>query len=201
MSTDPHSTPVTRGRGLLETVLSRLRARKANALIPDGLRQGAILDVGCGSFPFFLTHTNFRQKFAIDQLPASVPDEQITWHVCNLNETPTLPFKEGELNVITLLAVAEHIRPESLEAILKESYRVLKPGGRVILTTPAGWTDGLLKLLARLGFVSREEINEHVMGYSEALLAWHFGRAGFAIDNFRVGTFELGMNLWAMAER
>ncbi|QYK50556.1 MAG: class I SAM-dependent methyltransferase [Anaerolineales bacterium] len=201
MSTDPHNTPVTRGHGLLETFLSRMRAKRANSLIPDELRQGAILDVGCGSFPFFLTHTNFKQKFAIDQLPASVPDEQITWHVRNLNETPSLPFKDGELSVITLLAVAEHIRPESLAAILKEAYRVLKPGGRVILTTPAGWTDSLLKFLARLGFVSREEINEHVIGYSKPLLAWHFGRAGFAIDNFRVGTFELGMNLWAMAER
>lgn len=201
MSTDPHNTTVTRGHGLLEGFLSRMRANKANALIPDRLRGGAVLDIGCGSFPFFLSNTQFAQKFAIDQLPPSVADEQITWHVRNLNQTPSLPFKDGELSVITLLAVAEHIHPDSLAAILKEAYRVLKPGGRVILTTPAGWTDGLLKFMARVGLVSSEEIDEHVIGYTKGLLAAQLSGAGFAADKFKVGTFEFGLNLWAMAER
>lgn len=201
MSSDPHTTTVTRGHGLLESFLSRLRADKANSLITDEMRRGAILDIGCGSFPYFLTNTQFKQKFAMDQLPPSTPHADITWHVRNVNEDARLPFKAGELNAITLLAVAEHIHPESLATILKEAYRVLQPGGRVILTTPNGWTDGLLKFMARVGLVSREEIDEHVMEYSEALLAWHLGRAGFAIDKFHVGTFEFGLNLWAMAER
>ncbi|UYN91036.1 MAG: class I SAM-dependent methyltransferase [Anaerolineales bacterium] len=201
MSTDSHNTTVTRGHGLLEGFLSRMRANKANSLIPDELRSGAVLDIGCGSFPFFLSNTKFAQKFAIDQLPPSVADEHITWHVRNLNETPSLPFKDGKLSVITLLAVAEHIHPDSLAAILKEAHRVLKPGGRVILTTPAGWTDGLLKFMARVGLVSSEEIDEHVIGYTKALLAAQLSGAGFAADKFKVGTFELGVNLWAMAER
>lgn len=196
-----HTTTVTRGHGLLESFLSRMRAQKANALIPHELRQGAVLDIGCGSFPYFLSNTQFQQKFAIDQLPPSVPDEHITWHVRNLNETPSLPFADGQLSVVTLLAVAEHIHPDSLGAILKEAYRVLRPGGRVIITTPAGWTDGLLKFMARVGLVSREEIDEHVIGYSLPLLAWQFGRAGFAIDKIQLGYFEMGLNLWALAER
>lgn len=201
MSNDPHTTTVTRGHGLLEGLLSRLRANKANSLIPDELRRGAVLDIGCGSFPFFLTHTDFERKYAIDQLPPSVPDKDITWHVRNLNEAPGLPFKDGELSVITLLAVAEHIHPDSLAATLKEAYRVLQPGGRVILTTPAGWTDGLLKFMARVGLVSREEIDEHVIGYTKRLLADQLSRAGFASQKFKVSTFEFGLNLWAMAER
>jgi len=201
MSTDSHNTTVTRGHGLLEGFLSRMRANKANSLIPDELRRGAVLDIGCGSFPFFLSNTEFAHKFAIDQLPPSVNDARITWHVRNLNETPSLPFKDGELSAITLLAVAEHIHPDSLAAILKEAHRVLKPGGRVILTTPAGWTDGLLKFMARVGLVSSEEIDEHVIGYTKALLAAQLSGAGFAADKFKVGTFELGVNLWAMAER
>lgn len=199
MSDDPHNTTVTRGHGLLESFLSRMRANKANSLIPDRLRKGTVLDIGCGSFPYFLTHTEFEQKFAVDQLAPSVPDESITWHVRNLNETPSLPFDDGSLSVITLLAVAEHIQPESLAGILKEAYRVLKPGGRVILTTPAGWTDGLLKFMARVGLVSSEEIDEHVIGYTKPLLAEQLERAGFT--TFKVGTFEFGLNLWAMAER
>jgi Methylase involved in ubiquinone/menaquinone biosynthesis len=36
-----------------------------------------------------------------------------------------------------MLAVFEHIEPFKIENSLKEIYRILKPGGRFILTTPA----------------------------------------------------------------
>ena len=65
------SSPVTdfqptRGKGLLEPSLARLRANRANQLIPKSLRDGRILDIGCGSYPYFLSHTSFQEKFAID---------------------------------------------------------------------------------------------------------------------------------------
>ena len=63
------STPLTRGKGLLEPTLARLRTQRANNLIPRDLRAGRILDIGCGSFPYFLAHTAFEEKFAVDQLP------------------------------------------------------------------------------------------------------------------------------------
>lgn len=57
----------TRGHGLLEPILSKLSARRANQLIPSQLRNGRILDIGCGSYPYFLSHTSFADKFSIDQ--------------------------------------------------------------------------------------------------------------------------------------
>jgi SAM-dependent methyltransferase len=194
-------TKVTRGHGLLEPLLSRKRAAKANNLISQELRGGRILDVGCGSYPYFLAHTAFKEKFAIDQLPPSVKQNEINWHVLNLNEAPKLPFADGFFSVVTLLAVAEHVNPISLERLLGEAHRVLQPGGRVILTTPAAWSDGLLKFMARVGLVSAEEIDEHVFAYTLPLLGWYFGRAGFAMQQVHFGYFEFGLNLWAMAER
>lgn len=198
MSEQP--TNVTRGHGLLEPFLSRKRASMANSLIPTEMRNGRILDVGCGSYPYFLSHTAFKEKFAIDQLPPSVQSE-IKWHVLNLNEAPKLPFEDGYFDVVTLLAVAEHVNPTSLEKLLTEAHRALRPGGRIILTTPAAWSDGLLKFMARVGLVSEEEINEHVFAYTLPLLGWYFGRAGFEMKRVRFGYFEMGLNLWAMAER
>lgn len=186
---------------MLEVWLSRQRARKAEQLLPAELREGRILDVGCGSFPQFLTRTRFKEKYAIDQLPAAVPADEIAWYVMDLNASPKLPFADGFLSAVTLLAVAEHIHPDSLTAILREAHRTLRPGGRVVLTTPTARADGLLKLMARLGLVSAEEINEHVYGYSLPLLGWQLGRAGFDMARVHFGTFELGLNLWAMAER
>jgi SAM-dependent methyltransferase len=194
-------TSVTRGKGLLEPFLARKRAATANRLIPAELRNGRILDVGCGSYPYFLSHTSFKEKFAIDQLPPSIEGNEINWHILDLNKEPKLPFEQGYLDVITMLAVAEHLNPSSLEKLLQEAHRTLKPGGRVVITTPAAWSDGLLHLMARMRLVSAEEINEHVYAYTLPLLGWYFGQAGFAMRQVRFGYFEFGLNMWAVAER
>ncbi|HUO86289.1 MAG TPA: class I SAM-dependent methyltransferase [Thermoanaerobaculia bacterium] len=191
----------TRGRGLLEPTLARLRARRANRLIPAELRRGRILDVGCGSYPYFLSHTSFREKLALErQQPADTPPG-IRWLELDLNTTPELPFPDRHLDVVTMLAVVEHLDPASLEVLFADIHRVLRPGGRLIVTTPASWSDGLLKLMARLRLVSAEEIDEHVFAYTQPLLGWFFGRAGFARDRVRFGYFEGWLNLWATADR
>lgn len=191
----------TRGKGLLEPFLARQRASIADRLIPAELRQGRILDIGCGSFPYFLSHTSFKEKFAIDQLPPAQAPEEIQWHTLDLNREPHIPFEDAYFSVISMLAVAEHLNPNSLVELLAEAYRTLQPGGRVVITTPAAWSDGLLKLMARLGLVSAEEIDEHVFAYTLPLLGWYFGRAGFEMQKVRFGYFELGLNMWALAQR
>jgi len=191
----------TRGHGLLEPLLARLRARQAERLIPDRLRRGRILDIGCGSSPYFLAHTYFQEKHAVDQLPPAPGHETILWHTLDLNRDPSLPFEEGHFSVVTMLAVAEHLDPGALERLLIECRRILGEDGRLVLTTPAARADALLRLLARLRLVSPEEIDEHKFAYTPGLLGWYFGRAGFAMTRIAIGHFELGMNLWATADR
>ncbi len=191
----------TRGDGIFEPLLARLRARRANRLIPLSLRQGRILDIGCGSYPYFLSHTHFKEKFAIDQATLTVPLADVHWHTLDLNAEPVLPYEDNFFSVITLLAVIEHLNPASLVRLFQEAYRALQPGGLVILTTPAAWSDGLLRQMARLNLVSGEEIDEHVYAYTLPLVGWYFGKAGFAMDKVHFGYFELFMNMWATAER
>lgn len=197
------SQNVTRGRGLLEPLLAKFRAQRANTLIPPDLRAGRILDIGCGSYPYFLSHTVFQQKFAVDQLPPSEHGQRlnIQWHTLDLNSTPKLPFEDDFFNVVTLLAVVEHLNPNSMAALFTETYRVLQPNGVVIMTTPAAWSDGLLKFMAHIGLVSAEEIREHVFAYTLPLLGWYFGRAGFEMTKVNFGYFELMLNMWAVAKK
>ncbi len=195
------SERATRGHGVLEPLLARLRARRADSLIPAALRSGRVLDIGCGSRPYFLSHTYFVEKYAIDQQPPAPGASDISWHQLDLNHQPEIPFADGFFSVVSLLAVAEHLDPAALERLFLECRRVLAPGGRLVVTTPAAHADGLLHLLARLGLVSREEIDEHKYAYTPALLGWYFGRAGFEMTKVRFGTFELGFNLWATADR
>lgn len=190
----------TRGKGVLEPLLARLRTRQANRLIPARLRKGRILDIGCGSYPYFLSHTLFKEKFAIDQLPANENvSGGIHWHTIDLNSEPQVPFDDDYFNVITMLAVVEHLNPASLTKLFSEAHRTLLPGGMVIITTPAAWSDPLLRWMARLSLVSAEEINEHVFAYTLPLLGWYYGKAGFEMDKVRFGYFEFRLNMWAVA--
>jgi SAM-dependent methyltransferase len=193
----------TRGKGLLEPLLAQLRARRANRLIPNELRNGRILDIGCGSYPYFLSHTEFKQKFAVDQLPPSDHGRRldIEWFTLDLNSTPKLPFEDNFFNAITLLAVVEHLNPASMAALFKETHRALQPGGVVVMTTPAAWSDGILKTMARVNLVSAEEIHEHVYAYTLPLIGWYFGQAGFEMTKVNFGYFEFGLNLWAVARK
>jgi SAM-dependent methyltransferase len=192
---------ITRGWGLLEPWLARLRSDKANKLIPSHLRQGRILDIGCGTFPYFLSHTYFREKYAIDQNNRPDHLNDINWHMLDLNAAPSLPFLENYLNVVTMLAVVEHLDPAALTHLFADIYRVLRPGGVVILTTPSAWSNNLLRYMARLHLVSEQEIQEHVFAYTLPLLGWYFGRAGFPMNSVRFGYFELGLNMWAVAQK
>ncbi len=195
------SDTVTRGHGLLEPFLARKRAQQANRLIPAECRQGRILDIGCGSYPYFLSHTSFTEKFAVDQLAPQTTVEDVRWHVLDLNHAPSLPFNNNFFSVVTLLAVIEHLDPAALQVLFKEIYRVLIPSGRVILTTPAAWSDKLLKWMAGVKLVSAEEIHEHVFAYTLPLIGWYFGTAGFDMSRLSFGYFEMGLNLWAVAEK
>ncbi len=195
---------MTRGKGLLEPLLADLRAQQANKLIPPSHRSGRILDIGCGTYPYFLAHTSFKEKFAIDQIPLperTAQELKIESFTLDLEQKPKLPFEDNFFESVTLLAVVEHLDPALMAMLFKEIYRVLKPQGRVVLTTPAAWSDGLLKFMARINLVSAEEIHEHAYAYTLPLIGWYFGQAGFEMTKVKFGYFEFMLNMWATAEK
>jgi SAM-dependent methyltransferase len=159
------------------------------------------LDIGCGTHPYFLAHTYFREKYAIDQSVAHKDYPEICWFSIDLNKENRLPFDDSFFSAITLLAVVEHLDPENLVLLFGEVYRTLKPGGVAVITTPAAWSNNLLRWMARLNLVSKEEIDEHVFAYTLPLLGWYLGKAGFKMRLVRFGYFEGMLNLWATANR
>ena len=198
---------VTRGHGLLEGFLSRWRARMANKKIPERLRGGRILDIGCGAFPRFLTRVDFSEKYGVDQNPTNqealvdLDGRPITVLVHDIQSGNALPFEKEYFSVITMLAVVEHLDPNALAKRIADIREHLQPGGRLILTTPAGWTHGLLKMMSRVGLVSREEIEEHEFQYSAKELRDVMLQGGFQQDEVKTGFFEMFMNIWCVCEK
>lgn len=192
---------ITRGYGLLEIFLAKKRAKKVNGLIPERLRSGRILDIGCGTIPFFLINTEFEGKYGIDPSVRLNSGRGMILKRFDVEGNARFPFRDNFFDAVTMLAVFEHIEPGRLAGVLREIKRVLKPGGRFIMTTPCPWTDRLLRLMARLGLVSSREMEEHKGAYNRASIARYLGRAGFAQGRMGFGYFELFLNNWAYADK
>ncbi len=195
---------VTRGHGLLEGLLAKLRCRQANRLIFSDLRLGRMLDIGCGSYPLTLKSTAFREKFGLDREVQEGQIEEFRAQGIELRQhdieaDERLPFEDESIDVITILAVVEHLDRPVLSKLCQEAHRVLRPGGQFIATTPASWTGPILTFLAKIGMLSKEEIEEHrdllTRAEMEALL-----RAS-DFSQVRSGLFELGLNSWFLAVR
>ncbi len=199
-------TRATRGHGFLEPFLARKRYRLAQSLIPSDRRNGCIVDIGCGTSPLFLASSDFAEKIGLDKSFNSGivesfagPNFRLIEH--DIEQVGELPLDSNSSDVVTMLAVIEHVEPHRLKFLLAEIYRILKPGGVYILTTPAPWTDGLLRIMARMKLVSSVEIDEHKDAYDRASIFAMLVVAGFREENLRGGYFELGLNVWAAATK
>jgi SAM-dependent methyltransferase len=180
--------------------MATLRARRAERAL-RGAARGRLLDVGCGHYPFFLTRSDFTGRYGLDREPGpqwrDVPGIALT--VADIERTPRLPFRDDTFDAVTMLAVVEHVDEGILAELLADARRVLRAGGRLVITTPPPWSDPVLKGLARLGLSSKTELEEHQAAYTPSGLRRLLASAGFG--RARAGLFELGLNVWATGFR
>jgi uncharacterized protein (TIRG00374 family) len=194
---------VTRGSGLLEQFFSTQRMKKAQKLIKKHDKNGRILDIGCGVYPYFLINTDFEKKFGIDQgiENKTLKQKRIYLKNHNICEDIDIPFEKESFDVITMLAVIEHLEYDQTTEIIKNCYSLLKKSGILIITTPAHWSDPLLKIMAKLNIVSSEEINEHKHAYSMKELNNLLLLSNFKPENIQKGYFEFFLNIWACVKK
>jgi 2-polyprenyl-3-methyl-5-hydroxy-6-metoxy-1,4-benzoquinol methylase len=96
---------------------------------------GVALDFGAGrgDFASRLAATGgFDRVYAADLVRFTDPSAHVHWIDADLNEP--LPLPDGSCDLIAAIEVVEHL--ENLRAVCRELARLLRPGGRVVLTTP-----------------------------------------------------------------
>lgn len=100
-----------------------------------------VLDIGCGDG--FLTNklAHISQKAVGIDLSSSglkFAKSKITSNnvMLVLGSAESLPFKDDFFDVVTLFEVIEHVPVNRVNNVAEELFRVLKKGGKVILTTP-----------------------------------------------------------------
>ena len=199
--TAPGGRRPTRGHGILEGFIARRRINAALRAIPRRLHGAEILDVGCGSHPLFLLAAPFSRKVGVDQIEPAAPPPGLELSRLSLDGFVRLPFPDASFACVSSLAVIEHLAPSGLSPLLAEVRRVLKPGGRFVLTTPHARADGILRLLARMGLVSKEEIDEHKSLFRHRHIRDLLVQAGFPAGSTRIRGFMMGLNILAVADK
>jgi 2-polyprenyl-3-methyl-5-hydroxy-6-metoxy-1,4-benzoquinol methylase len=196
---------VTRGHGFLEHLLASLRANKANSLIDAAHRGGTIIDIGCGSYPLFLARTRFATKIGFDReyvaSPPPTVNPGISLRGYDIHQATAIPIESDSANVVTMLAVFEHIQVNVLPGLLTDIHRVLRPGGVLVMTTPSAAAEPVLKFLTMIGGVSKTEIEEHTDHYSREKIRAVMRQTPFDPDSTEIGLFQFGMNVWIRARK
>ncbi|HEY9619547.1 MAG TPA: class I SAM-dependent methyltransferase [Crinalium sp.] len=174
---------------ILEPLLRRLRYKKVISYIPSNTR---VLDIGCGRSATFLRTISpkIAEGIGVDFKVAPVSISNVS--TIQLKLAHELPFEDESFDVVTMLAVLEHIEHE--KSILKEVRRVLKKDGHLILTVPSIWSKPVLEFLAyRLKIVDELEIRDHKRYYSRPSLRKALIEE-CQFRNFHHQYFQLGMN-------
>ena len=192
------------GSRRLDLFLSKQRCKIANRQIKSVPEKSRILDIGCGRYPLFLTTVDFSERYGLDRDfgdGENVKRDGITLVNHNIEEQSKMPFEDNYFDAVSMLAVFEHIEPNCLVDIHQDIYRILKPGGVYIMTTPAFWTDGLLRFLVKLHLLSDVSIEDHKDSYKYSDVFSILQQAHFEKEKLHFGYFELYMNLWVTATK
>jgi SAM-dependent methyltransferase len=150
-----------------------------------------VLDVGCHDGALFRAiGFGLRHGVGIDSdllgemraatyrlIPGRFPDD--------------LPADVGPFDVVTMLAVFEHVPTAEQGAVVQACWRVLNDGGRVIVTVPSPAVDRILDVLVATHLIDGMEHEQH-FGFDPADLPAVFESAGFRLEHRH--RFQLGLN-------
>ncbi len=116
-----------------------------NPVINEIENPGKLLDIGTGSGKLIQILTT---EYGIDCVGVDTSQEMLDEATKKLRHIKTelikivpnqkLPFGNGSFDYITICSVLFHLKEEDIDRMIKDSRRLLKKGGKIIVLTPTG---------------------------------------------------------------
>jgi len=191
------------GRGyasLSPTVLASFRLKESLKALASVPAKATVLEVGAGAGQFIRSVKRIRpdldcfgsdiSKTAIEK--AKLVDDGVTYAVSG----DTLPYADASMDAVLIYDVLEHVT--DVQGVLREIYRVLKPGGIFYASVPCegDWTSlwHLCRSLGWKGDLTRKYAG-HINYFSRKSLRAAYAQAGFTSIRFRYSEHVLGQLL------
>lgn len=171
----------------LDRWIQRWRIAKVRRYIAPGAR---VLDIGCHDGALFdQLGDRVGSGVGVDPLLEREASGK-NYRLLPGTFPEALDGGEREFDVITMLAVLEHIPLDRQGPLVDAIREHLRPGGRVVITVPSPFVDRILDVLQALRLVHGMSLEEH-WGFEPAMVPEIFSR-GFEPEAAR--TFQLGLN-------
>lgn len=109
-----------------------------------GLLKGNVLDYGCGAGHLLAQMVKqddvnfYGLDFSADSIDETRKKTRGKTNLKELLLVDKLPthFNDGQFDTITLIETIEHLQNETLHETMQELFRILKPNGKLFITTP-----------------------------------------------------------------
>src|ERR671936_3081379 len=150
-----------------------------------GERESA-LDLGCGDGRL-TAELSARELTAADVSPVALERARrrlpASARLVELEPDAPLPLGDSRFDLVLCADTLEHVR--DVQLLLSETRRVLRPGGRLAVTTPAHGRLTALRLLVR-GFESEfDPLSPHIRFFTAKSLGLVLGELGFEVTSLR----------------
>jgi ubiquinone/menaquinone biosynthesis C-methylase UbiE len=194
-----------RGAGV-QSKWHHLKFRNVRASFPVGVRDH--LDIGCGPGTFIGTLPQELRCIGTDSAAAQINYANAKYgsgtHTFLCASDSKLPFEDCRFDVVTLIELIEHLDREFVKELLVEARRVLRLGGRLVVTTPN--YASLWPLLERVVNAQTpvSYAQQHISFFTAASLRRLLATLGF--DVVEVRTFQFAAPFaaavsWKLADR
>lgn len=186
MSTDGRKVADLRMKPF-DKLLRNWRISKAAPYVETGSR---ILDIGSADGAVFERFERVMgEGLGIDS-GLEQPIEGRNWRLIRGWFPEDLPDSQP-FDVITMLAVLEHIPPDEQARMAHEVAARLKPGGHLVITVPSTLVDPIVDTLVKLRLMRAVGIEQH-WGFDPNTTPKVFAPGGLAVAKAR--RFQLGLN-------
>ncbi len=96
---------------------------------------GEVLEIGCGEgYGISILSPHCTRYTGVDKFPTTIAQKPEHVTILQMNVPPLTGLASGSVDFVVSFQVIEHIEDDS--KFLQEIHRVLKPGGKLIMTTP-----------------------------------------------------------------
>ncbi len=149
-----------------------------------------VLDIGCADGAMFEQLKGcYRYGYGVEPtLGGEVETE--SYHLFPGVFPDAMP-SDVQVDLVTLLAVLEHLPPAEQISLAESCHAALKPGGRVLVTVPSPRVDELLHVLSKMRLIDGMSMHEHY-GFEPANTPGIFSEPSFRVIEHR--RFQFGLN-------
>jgi ubiquinone/menaquinone biosynthesis C-methylase UbiE len=169
--------------------------------------KGKVLDYGCGAGHLLNlmvdepTGDYYGLDFSPDSIEATRHRTNNSSRIKELLWIENLPcdFNNNQFDSISFIETIEHLQDETLHATLDELYRILKPDGKILITTP--FNESLNRNVTFCPFCKSEFHHmQHMQSFTIERMTALFQQHGFVIEycknldltKYQLGSFKYG---------